>query len=675
MKARANGVGDENGGALEVAKDIAGGIADEAVNHPGHLLASAAEGAAIGVAAIAVAAVAPEIAAVAGIAAAGCGLYQFASNVGDWAQSAAVVANPNQYSRAEQEKAHDSLHELGSGTADFVAGAVGAGCTGFAKTAIEGTATAIGSAVRGGGSAASEAGESGALHGKTGESATTVIGDGDNSTAAAKGTGDGAAPKPRSEESSYSKEAVQVRENIQERFSNNPARQQRFENLTQEFEKQAENRGLNENDKALFYKQINRLMNETAPGAIPMSLKQRTDLAEQVMMHATHPDTNVQGFQTCNVTTVERRLYFREPDKIAKLIADQALDGQYTTASGETIKLRTLEPDPLAARQLKRQADGNDLIKAKNSRDWSTKITNETLFSMIDRYISDGNKMLSPDELAYDSAGRMLGKLSLEEVTKLYDKSGKRMRRLEPIDQVYNARGKEITDVDRSRLIFDYHGHLVGLDNKGKAIEAIYDNTGKPITQLKPGEDAFNTDGKIILSRAKAGQITSEQQGSIAPFNSVRLFYNRDGETVMLHDSNGKILKSPAIYLGDLTSLSNQVTGKPEPPFAIMKSASRSTLNDKELISTAGELGDVLEQMHNDRQLPAVVAVRVNLFGTGGNDWHSINVDSYDPITRTLKFTDPQFSGSDSASVNDMFAMISSYDPYSRAMWKVVTAR
>ncbi len=69
-------------------------------------------------------------------------------------------------------------------------------------------------------------------------------------------------------------------------------------------------------------------------------------IARGMMKNASDPTGIDQGgHNTCNVTTLECRLYTREPQAATKLVADVVINGQFKTADGSIIKPRTLTAD------------------------------------------------------------------------------------------------------------------------------------------------------------------------------------------------------------------------------------------------------------------------------------------------------------------------------------------
>jgi hypothetical protein len=130
-------------GALNVASDLVTGGIDEALNHPARVLAYAAGGAAMVLAAPYVAAAAAAVGITEGAltygAFAGGVVYaagQTHEHGGELAHDAGVVANPESYTPAEQQSAHEALHNVGAGIMDLAAGATGSLVADVARAAL-----------------------------------------------------------------------------------------------------------------------------------------------------------------------------------------------------------------------------------------------------------------------------------------------------------------------------------------------------------------------------------------------------------------------------------------------------------------------------------------------------------------------------------------------------------
>ncbi|MBX9722935.1 MAG: hypothetical protein K2X81_16150 [Candidatus Obscuribacterales bacterium] len=112
------------------------------------------------------------------------------------------------------------------------------------------------------------------------------------------------------------------------------------------FEGRAYRDGVGRQEVLDLYKNTSRLLDAT--GQHPVSQKDRTVLAEQVIRNSAHPMAVDQGQHgTCNVTTIEARMYFKYPSKAGQLVADVALDGEFKTASNHKVLMdkASLQPD------------------------------------------------------------------------------------------------------------------------------------------------------------------------------------------------------------------------------------------------------------------------------------------------------------------------------------------
>lgn len=84
-----------------------------------------------------------------------------------------------------------------------------------------------------------------------------------------------------------------------------------------------------------FYEQISRMMDKQfldVMKAVPQ--QKRVILAEQTILQAANPDLIRQGdHNTCNVATIEYRMYCKHPSAAAKMVADLALDSKWESGS------------------------------------------------------------------------------------------------------------------------------------------------------------------------------------------------------------------------------------------------------------------------------------------------------------------------------------------------------
>ena len=101
------------------------------------------------------------------------------------------------------------------------------------------------------------------------------------------------------------------------------------------FETRCQSSGLSDRQIAETYSHVARLL--SAPSAV-LPADQRIKVAQQIVRNAARPTSIDQGHHgTCNVTVVETRTYTRSPESAAKLVADIATTGSFTTKDGFAI--------------------------------------------------------------------------------------------------------------------------------------------------------------------------------------------------------------------------------------------------------------------------------------------------------------------------------------------------
>jgi LysM repeat protein len=89
-------------------------------------------------------------------------------------------------------------------------------------------------------------------------------------------------------------------------------------------------------------KQAQRLL--LADGSAKLNRDYLQTTAAEILHHAAHPDHIDQGHHnTCQTTAMESELYKTEPSKVAKVVADVALTGQFTAYDGTAVKI---DPKP-----------------------------------------------------------------------------------------------------------------------------------------------------------------------------------------------------------------------------------------------------------------------------------------------------------------------------------------
>lgn len=120
------------------------------------------------------------------------------------------------------------------------------------------------------------------------------------------------------------------------------AKLKQFNEALQKFDERAAARNLPESERLGVYMQLNRILDPAAK--LPQG--NAGLLAKTLVSNAADPTTIDQGaHNTCNVTTLECRLYTQEPSTVARVVADVAVTGQFKTADGSVIRPESLAPD------------------------------------------------------------------------------------------------------------------------------------------------------------------------------------------------------------------------------------------------------------------------------------------------------------------------------------------
>lgn len=141
----------------------------------------------------------------------------------------------------------------------------------------------------------------------------------------------------------------------EEKFKGDPVKLGAFKENMKLFELRAQEDKLNPEEVTKTYKEIGRLLE--ARGESPLKPEQRIRLAEQIMRQAADPTIIDQGYHnTCNMATVESRMYTRNPSDAARLVTDVALTGQYVTTDGRTVRLN---PSPHGESRNAKTRDGD----------------------------------------------------------------------------------------------------------------------------------------------------------------------------------------------------------------------------------------------------------------------------------------------------------------------------
>lgn len=301
------------------------------------------------------------------------------------------------------------------------------------------------------------------------------------------------------------------------RFSHSfddPAQGRRFKELMNAFEGRAREVGLSADEKARTFHQVRRLM--TAEEGAFLTPMERSKLAEQIFNQASNPSVVSQGYNnTCNVATVEHRLFSRKPSEAARLIADVVISGKYVTTDGVTVDLAripgVLKPDS-EARMLSSQfsPDGSDL-KVDGRRTYASQIFETTAVNL--KYARTEEFKVNPGEIVvYEKPSTpVTSKGTGEELVK-YSVNSDGLIEREIVKTSPHIYSHELTDLykqisgtsenhfvirssSRSGPLSDSTYGVNNVHDLRRAIESLDSQGGKPgILQVHTGNEPFFTD-------------------------------------------------------------------------------------------------------------------------------------------------------------------------------------
>lgn len=452
----------------------------------------------------------------------------------------------------------------------------------------------------------------------------------------------------------YQYERVNLEHSLENNFGGETARIDRLRNLLNAFELESvkPERGLTENDRALVYKQLNRLISAGSEGTIPIS--DRLDLAEQALDHSAHPWSIDQGQNsTCNVTVLEHRNYWRNPDKNIQILADIAMTGKTQFASGQEVQLKDisgeLKPDVEARHNLKQQREGLALgpgsLKRDGGRDYSsqlleTAMVNHYWSNKIETIDTEGRILTYPDvAMRFDSKGQARGIVDHREIVELHDAEGKAVTEFKAGEKYYKKDKTPIKDVTEDKLIFDDAGRLQGFVADPGKIKQVYDINGKPVTSdlhlNQSDANYFDEKGNLLVMTTRPGDLHYEKVVAGPDKDLERVVVEVNGKPVELKKTTGEVIDAPKIYTNDLAEIGNDAAAESGKPFIIGHDG-YSGYGTMVAVDSKQKLVDALKAMKEDDNLPAVLQVDVthppfnsrpsyDEFGNPDN-WHLINI-------------------------------------------------
>ncbi|CAN5504338.1 hypothetical protein BH11CYA1_BH11CYA1_44990 [soil metagenome] len=106
----------------------------------------------------------------------------------------------------------------------------------------------------------------------------------------------------------------------------------------QTFETRAKRDGLSSDEVARTYRDLASILE--LKGNIPLSQRERVRLVNGAMATAAEPTSNDQGqYKTCQIATIENRLYAKEPSVVTDILAQVASQGRFTTKDGTSVTM------------------------------------------------------------------------------------------------------------------------------------------------------------------------------------------------------------------------------------------------------------------------------------------------------------------------------------------------
>lgn len=407
------------------------------------------------------------------------------------------------------------------------------------------------------------------------------------------------------------------------------------------------------NKQALFFKHLNRLVysTETLP---KLSQEQRRDLAEQILNHAAAPTTIDQGSnKTCTVASLENRLYTRAPEIAARIIADLARSGEFITRSGISIPLKNdasgIKPDYQARQSLRGQQKAFSPVKIDGDRDWASQLVQTVLAKIPNskavEIVSNG-VVIEQKRIQFNSKREIIGlSKAFESVKPIYNAQGKELKYPDANTDVYKKVDQFFQLIPPSDLVYNNHGEIRGYLESPKDLIALHDKFGKPAAVLSPGEHYFDKQGKSILYLTRKGEMNYKKIVTGAQERE-QITLDFLGRCLYLKEEiAGKIdsMNSPSLNGFDLRDIEREVSPELSNQFAIRLGKKFEQCWGGIRVSSVAEFEKALLKLDADNNFPGVLAVHTSKEpwskGQSSHGNHAVNVQSYDPKTKTLRLS------------------------------------
>ncbi|MBX9568794.1 MAG: hypothetical protein K2X77_07855 [Candidatus Obscuribacterales bacterium] len=432
----------------------------------------------------------------------------------------------------------------------------------------------------------------------------------------------------------------------------NVNRFERWNSLLSDYEHVASK---NLDQQALFFQQLNRLLSAAEQNPI-LPRQERTDLAEQVLNHAALPTTIDQGSnRTCTVATLENRLYTRVPEAAARIVADVASSGEYTTRSGIKVRLPLsatgIHPDFQARSSLRKQQDPFSEVKVDGGRDWASQLV-QTILAKIPQtkkseLVSNG-VAIEAERIQYNSNNELIGITRRYGLVKpIYDAAGKPLHAATPNTAVFTSKGPYLQEIDPSSLVYNEYGEVSGfLERPTIDLIPVYDKFGNKALCLDLGEHYFDQTGKNILYFTQPGELNYEKIITGATSGEKeQITLNFLGRKIHLKEELGQEIQdmdSPCLNGFKLRSIEEEVTSPAKNPYAIRRGKQFRESWKGIFVSSVEEFERALLKLSADENYPGVLAVH-----TSKEPWrdgqshgnHAVNIHSYDPRSKTARLS------------------------------------
>ncbi|MBI1272254.1 LysM peptidoglycan-binding domain-containing protein [bacterium] len=214
-----------------------------------------------------------------------------------------------------------------------------------------------------------------------------------------------------------------------ERMGENSPEFEQFQRDAQEFARRTD---VSREEIRRSFEQVERML--TADSAV-LSQQDRNLLAQNFMHHAKDPSNIDQGhYNTCNATTMQERLFSKDPSKAAEILATTAINGSWKAPDGKKIKIDPASLVPMPESRTSPPADGtrsfatqvlnnvliNDILQRRSPPQTYSQLSmnaDGTPLAPGDNgerlYEKDGSEVRNPDGSFYRSPGVFSGEMSM----------------------------------------------------------------------------------------------------------------------------------------------------------------------------------------------------------------------------------------------------------------------